>query len=197
MRSWAVRKLFYALLFVIAVLAGCDSSGDKKLPSADIALPKSTAVVGMYPVFAEDTTFIIDPELDSLTARLQTSTLAETKNQLNIPVFIRNFLDTLWNGFSLANYGEPWQEGCTVMPDEPTRELVYFAHNAELALMSYNSGGWGKTNHILIMELENSAVTSYWHGYGNDSLHTEAAIISFLNSNDGIHRKTDHRLSYP
>jgi hypothetical protein len=132
----------------------------------------------------------------------------KTKNSVqDIPVFIKTFLDSLADTFSIANPGEDWKCCCTspmemdystqkktVDPKTgdtiytvsmkekyvPLRELTYLGIGRNTAVMTYHTGGWGVMEHILIIRFEGEKIVDFRHGNVEKDIATKAAIIQYL-----------------
>ena len=132
-----------------------------------------SSVDGKYQI---DTSAILNNNnLQQLIEDLEKTELAEKKTVAEIPSFLKTFLDSLTDGFSIANPSEDWQVGCTslTMVDEkgnvinqetPKRQLIYFGLGQDLALMTYYTGGFGKSEHILIFKFKGNKILDFWCG---------------------------------
>lgn len=173
------------IVLVSICLGGCDSSQTVTYSDQDtLATPKdvlSQIPFGNLPV---DTTNY--PELRANVKRLvndiQSASLLEKSTVQLIPNYILNYMDTVSNGFTIANPDEEWQVGCTVDKPLPSRQLIYFAMSDEIAVMTYRTGGWGVCGHLAVFEIENSTVKNSWIQYAPDTLDSKKDIIAFLNT---------------
>lgn len=168
-----------------------------------------------------DSKYIIDTSailnnsnLLSLIADLEKSDLDEKKTVAEIPSFIKTFLDSLTDNFSIANPGEVWKVGCTspmeidnstqkksIDPktgdtiitvsiktkDVPTRQLVYFGLGKDIALMTYYTGGIGKSEHIIIIKFDDNKIVDFWCGNILIDLTNKAEILKYLKDNKDKH----------
>jgi hypothetical protein len=62
----------------------------------------------------------------------------------------------------------------------PRRSLQHLSISDDLVLMTYLSGGIGVSDHLIIIEYNDSLVTDFWHCNTLSSLKTEEDIIRFL-----------------
>ncbi len=143
----------------------------------------------------------------SLARNIQSSSLSEKKTVQQIPRYILAYMDSAFNGFTIANANEEWQVGCVVVGksitekvyDEktgdttllthydrsqplPSYQFIYYGMNNNMAVLAYRSGGWGVCGHLAIFELENSTVIGSWIQYAPDTLNSKQDIITFLNT---------------
>lgn len=209
-------KWIYALLFhlPLACFTDCTSNNDHSQPAT------SDSAVAQPISFADEKyppNIPLSEQLQSMIDELETSSLTGKKTVNEIPTFIRTFLDSLTGGFSMANPGEEFQQGCiadyiivqekaidpktgdsitieTTIPPPPSRQLIFFGMTNKIALMSYYSGGFATCTHIMIIRFNNSEVTDYWHGYGEGDLTNKQEIVSYLKVETALHRRIDASL---
>jgi len=102
----------------------------------------------------------------------------------SIPPFINDFLKCSQGGeFTIANPGEKWQVGDVIIEDLPRRQLIFFGLSDSIALMTYYTGGIGKSEHILIFKIENKIITDFWCGDVLADLLDKAKVIKYLKKN--------------
>jgi hypothetical protein len=187
---------------IILLVGGCDNSEVSNMSSQD----SSDSVSVTIPYSRLPDTVVLNEEHKKLFQELNTSILTEIKTVSEIPEYITAYLDSTQGGFDIANPGEEWQEGCIVQgksiqtsqldsstgivtvttsfdPTQPLpwRQLVYFGMNDNIALMAYNSGGWGKSEHLIILKLSNNHVLYEWHETAPAELNNKEDILDFLN----------------
>ena len=118
-------------------------------------------------------------------------------NIKDFPDFIKIFLDSLSSGnFSIANPNENFKAGCTSLTirnekgniislDEnlPNRQLIYFGLGKDIALMTYYTGGIGKSEHILILKYKGKSIIDFWCGNVLVDLKTKDEVLKFLKTN--------------
>lgn len=133
--------------------------------------------------------------LQQLIADIEKTEFVEKKTVAEIPIFIYSLLDSLTGDFSIANSGEDWQVGCTsmILVDDgkgkitiekpPKRQLIYFGLGQDLALMTYYTGGYGKSEHILIFKFENNNILDFWCGNVLEDVKSKSEILNYLKEN--------------
>lgn len=85
-------------------------------------------------------------------------------NQL--PFYIKQYLDSLAGGkFLIANPGQPYAKGCTVMPDQPRCQLIEASIGNNTFTMRYWQGGIALHESLLTMEVHNDQVISWSQVY--------------------------------
>jgi hypothetical protein len=156
----------------------------------------------------DTTTILTNKNLQPLIDYLDTAELNEKKSISEIPVFIKVFLDSLTNNFSIANPGEDWQVGCTVIGKQikkkiydkttgdtlieiafdnsqslPSRQLIYLGLGQDIALITYYSGGIGKIEHVLILKFDKEIITDFWCGTIGSDIKDKDVILKFLKEN--------------
>ena len=159
--------------------------------------------------FVIDTNAILNNNnLQSLIDDLEKTDLTEKSKIAEIPSFIKSFLDSLTGNFSIANPDEDWQVGCVVMGKQiqkkiydketgdtliqvtfdnsqplPSRQLVYFGLGKDIALMTYYTGGIGKSEHILIFKFESNKILDFWCGNILTDVANKTEILKYLKAN--------------
>lgn len=191
---------------------GCSNSTTKQ---EGIALAKQTPDNYESNVSVVNGKFVIDTNailnnnnLQSLIEELEKTDLTEKKTVAEIPSFIKSFLDSLTDNFSIANPDEDWQVGCVVMGKEiqkkvydkktgdtliqitfdnshplPSRQLIYFGLGKDIALMTYYTGGIGKSEHIIIIKFDNTTFVDFWCGNILTDVKNKAEILKYLKEN--------------
>ncbi len=198
----------------ITTFGACSNSKNPQDESA--LLKKSTdsyvgnisLVDGKYQI---DTNAILNNKnLQQLIDDLENADLKQKKTVIEIPSFIKSFLDSLTNNYSIANPGEDWKVGCTPLmeidystqkknvdpktgdtvmtvsmktKDVPTRQLIYFGVSSNIALMTYYTGGIGKSVHILIIKFDKTKIVDFWCGNILTDITNKEEIIQYLNEN--------------
>ena len=79
-----------------------------------------------------------------------------------VPAFIRQYLDTLVKGkYLIANPGESYSAGCTVMEGEPNKQLIEASIDQYVFKMKYWQGGIALMKCLLTLTLDENEVTGY------------------------------------
>jgi hypothetical protein len=198
-------KLISALC--IFMLIACNKSINQQNESSDY----TSNIVWINGRYGIDTNAILNNNnLQYFITELANADLSDKKTVAEIPSFIQSFLENLTGDFSIANPGEEWKVGCTgpmetdssfeqkqvdsktgdtlvtVMwkpKDVPSRQLIYLGIGNNIALMTYYTGGIGKSEHILIIKFDHENITDFWCGNILTDVTTKTDIIKFLKEN--------------
>ena len=202
--------------FIITTFWACSNSTAQKDVSA---WDKKTADNFESNISVVNGRFVIDTNailnnnnLQTLIEELEKTELVEKKTVAEIPSFIKSFLDSLTDNFSIANAGEDWQVGCVIMGKQiqkkvydektgdtliqvtfdnsqprPSRQLVYFGLGKDIALMAYYTGGFGKSEHILIIKFDDKKIVDFWCGNILTDVTNTTEILKYLNDNKDKH----------
>ncbi len=198
------------LLFGALAMYCCDDELTQQelqvIPKKKVAKYKSNIsyVDGKYIL---DTSAILNNNnLTQLLGELEKSVLSEKKKVSEIPHFIKTFLDSATSGFSIANPGEDWQVGCVTMTEYkekkvinektgdttivvtfskplPGRQLIYLGIGDIITLLTYATGGIGRSEHVLIIKHNDSKIVDFWCGQGVYDLTDKAKILKRLKEN--------------
>ena len=135
-----------------------------------------------------DTAIILtNQNLQPLINDLDKTTLSTHNDTKDIPDFIRTFLNNLTGSdFSIASPGENWQVGCCVNPEEKlaSRQLVYLGLGSDIVLFSYFTGGFGKSEHVLIIKFKDKKIVDFWSGNVMVDLNNKKDILEYLKANE-------------
>lgn len=106
-----------------------------------------------------------------------------------IPNPVMKFLKCTHGGsFTIANPGEEWKEGCTVLDEGlPDRELVFIAKNDCLVLLVHYIGGIAKSEHLLIFRLRDETITDFWCGVSGIDINSFDQVLDYLEENKDQH----------
>ncbi len=209
-----MKELPHLILgFILFVQLGCNNSTLRQNEVLnDLDSPINIESNIRRPFTVNTDTELLNKYLKQSIEILDKSALREIRTVQNIPKYILAFLDSIENGFEIANPGEEWQEGCIVTgksvqttiydnktgdstiltsfdPTQPLpwRQLVYFGLGNEIALMAYFTGGFGKSENIVILNLKNEKVVSYWTASVSPEVTTKEDILDFLLVNKDKH----------
>ncbi len=177
----AMRIIFFLILTTFWT-CGTSPSPQRNRNSEnqiDNSLSSITFIDGHYQI---DTAFILsNKNLKKLIKSLENTDLAEKKSVSEIPIFIKTFLDEFTDSFSIANPVEEWQDGCIIEnPPLPARQLIYLGLGSDIALMTFYSGGWGITEHILILTYKDNKILDFWCGNGMSDHSNKLEILNYL-----------------
>jgi hypothetical protein len=67
--------------------------------------------------------------------------------------------------------------------DVPTRQLVYFGSGKDIGVMTYYTGGIGKSEHIIIIKFDDNKIVDFWCGKIFTDLTNKAEILKYLKDN--------------
>lgn len=211
-----IKKTKIFLWLLIVTLWACISQKSQESQSTlnEIGVSKYESNISIVDgKFVIDTNAILNNNnLSLLIDKLEKTELKEKKSIGEIPLFIKSFLDSLTQNFSIANPGEDWQEGCVVLGKEnqqkvhnekigdtmipigidnsqllPRRQLIYFGLGKDIALMTYYTGGFGKSEHIFIIKFEKTQILDFWCGNILNDLSNKKEILEFLKKNKDKH----------
>ena len=180
------NQLIIIGLFIYNLFACSDSPKQKKkfkkVESINkISVSNKTPEKGNYLIDKND--ILTNRNLDSLINIIEKSEIKEIKTVREIPFFIKNFLNSRTGDFSIANPGEDWNIGCDEDEQLPSRELVYLGIASNIALMTYFTGGFGKSELILIMKLNKCKIVNYWCCSTIKDLYNKKEIIDYIKVN--------------
>ncbi|MEO6903988.1 MAG: hypothetical protein ABI315_12700 [Bacteroidia bacterium] len=65
----------------------------------------------------------------------------------------------------------------------PKRQLIYFGLGQDLALMTYYTGGIGKSEHILIFKFKDNKILDFWCGNISTDVTNKLEILNYLKTN--------------
>ena len=118
---------------------------------------------------------------EKLIAIIETENLTDKKTVVEIPNFIKLFLDgtTSNNTFDIANPDEEWQEGgwvngfdkekkniaqaiSSIAKPFPSKQLIYCGIGKNTALISYYIGGIKKIQNNIIIKFEGEKIVDLW-----------------------------------
>lgn len=192
---------------MIAILSSCENTVESETP---INKPSITSVSTVDGSFKVDTHVInAGQNFGALMIDLEKSTLIEKKTMAGVPDFIKAFLDSISydKSFDIANPGEDWQVGCTtdlgnqiqtkIYDKEkkdtvmmiswdgigkrlPSKQLVYFGLGKNIALLSYFTGGIGKSQHVNIIKFNSDKIVDFWFEMGIPFGSTKNELIKYI-----------------
>jgi hypothetical protein len=183
-RMTTTMKIIIGL--ILTTFWACNSTTHKDNQATDNGIQNNsvsiiTFIDGHYQI--DTTTILTNNNLQPLIDNLEKSDLTEKKTVSETPIFIKSFLDNLTDSFSIANPGENWQVGCIIDEPLPARQLIYFGLGSEMALMTYYTGGIGKSEHILIFKFNENKIIDFWCGNILTDVTDKTEIINYLKTN--------------
>ena len=178
--------------FILAATLACNNLtskqnlSDKKIK--EIANHPKGIIIDSSRIKIDTTVILSNQNLIPLIDDLDKSTLIEKNKIKDIPPFIKTILNRLTkDNFSIANPGEKWQATDVILEELPARQLIYLGIGDNITLLTYYTGGVGKSEHILIFKYQNKQITDFWCGNVLKNLKTKTEIINFLRINQDKH----------
>lgn len=178
------------ILLILSLLFACNFTEKQSTGRNDMYITKAIddtlkTTIGKQEKPVLDTMAILtNKNLPSLLKAFQNQELNEIDKYHSIPDFIKTYLNQIVEGdFNIANKEEEWQATDLVIKNLPSRQLIYFGYNQNIALMAYNKGGVGKSECILIFKLNNKTVTDFWCGNVLVELSNKEEILDYIKEN--------------
>jgi hypothetical protein len=142
--------------------------------------------------FAIDTAKILTNEnLDNFVQCLRTDTFQIFGDKDAIPKYVKKQLDRLTKGFSIANPNQDWQCCCTSPRRLPERQLNFLAKSKDVLVLTYKTGGWGISTHLLMIRFDNDKILDLWSGYCWTDITKVDEIVSYIDET----RKSNRELN--
>ena len=157
---------FYLLIFIT-----CFSHSIKAQNNCDSIVDKGTL-------------FTIK-NLNEYVYKLQNDTFSVYHKKKAIPVCIKKQLDCIIGDFSIANPGRSFQISCVSSSKLPKRGLVFLAKNKNLIVLSYFTGGFGISKHLLIIKYQNDKIVDLWTCSAGSTSNIDSikGIVSYILNN--------------
>jgi len=131
--------------------------------------------------FSLDTTSILlNKTLDNFLLKLQSDSFITFNDKKAIPGFVKNQLNCLSGDFSIANPDQQYQAGCVVIKKLPGRKLLYLAKSNDMLIMTYLTGGWGVSTHILFIKFTCNKIIDLWTGVCLKDLKSKTDILTYI-----------------
>lgn len=131
--------------------------------------------------FTIDTAKILSNEnLDDFIQSIKTGTFQISIDKNAIPKHIKKQLDRLTKGFSIGNPNQDWQCCCTSPRRLPERQLNFLAKSKDILAMTYKTGGFGVSTHLLLIRFENNKIIDLWTGYCWADIGKVSDIVSYI-----------------
>ncbi len=173
-------------LFLNSLFSCSESPKQKKKIKKVESINKISVQIKTPPkeTYKIDTNNILtNKNLESLIRIIKKSELKEIKTVNEIPFFIKNFLNSITSDFSIANPEEDWNISCDEDEQLPSRQLVYFGIGSNIVLMTYFTGGFGKSEHILIIKFNKTKIVDFWCGSSLKDLYNKNEILNYIKIN--------------
>jgi hypothetical protein len=178
-----IQQLLLGLFLTFLFACNSSSHSNQQVQTADTNRLTSISLDGNK--YQIDTAMILtNQNLQPLINDLDKAVLKTHNNTKDLPDFIKTFLDSLTGSdFSIANPGEDWQVGCVVIEKLPARQLVYLGLGDDIAMLSYFTGGIGKSEHVLIIKFADKNILDFWCGNVLVDLDNKKDILEYLKTN--------------
>ncbi|MGG9963448.1 hypothetical protein [Ferruginibacter sp. SUN106] len=129
-----------------------------------------------------DTSKILSNEnLDPFIQKLSTDSFTNFTDKKAIPKFIKKQLDAIAHDFSIANPNENYRCCCMSSQKLPARKLQFLSVSNNVLAMTYLTGGWGVSSHLLLIRFEQNKIVDLWTGYYSNEVNGVADIVKYLN----------------
>lgn len=152
---------------------------------------------GQVPVrFKFDTARVyLNENLDDFLSEIEKSHLSDYNDKNAIPVSLKEQLELITHGFSMANPNEEYRCCCTSAQSLPYRKLLFLSLNKDLLIMTYLTGGIGVSTHILFVRFRDNNIQDIWNAQSFEELKSKRNIIKFIKKNrnnlDRLHPNFD------
>ena len=131
--------------------------------------------------FTIDTAKILNNEnLEDFVQGLKTDTFQIFADKDAIPKHVKKQLDRLTKRFSIANPNQNWQCCCTSPRRLPERQLIFLAKSKDVLVMTYKTGGFGVSTHLLLIRFDNDKIIDLWTGYCWADVSKVDDIVSYI-----------------
>lgn len=192
-------KLILILIFLLTTFNLTSSQKNVKADKSNISLIKGKYVLDTFKILDNN-------NLDILIEELEQTELIEKQKVNEIPTFIIKLLKNLNNDFSIVGVGEEYSSGCTsdryytqikkydkktgdtIIQNKfgapiPRRQLTYLGFSDNIALMTFYTGGFTRTHHVMIFKLKNTKIIDFWCGYLYEDKNNKNDILNYLKVN--------------
>ena len=131
----------------------------------------------------DTTRILLNQGLDDFISKIETAEFKSYSDYCLIPELIRGPLDCLTNNFSIAKPNEEFRCCCTSSRLLPKRKLVYLGLSKNIFMMTYLTGGFAVSTHILLIKYDNERILDMWTGMGENDLTSKEAVLTFVKKN--------------
>jgi len=119
--------------------------------------------------------------LYSILSKIDTTGFAISHNKKDIPALIKKELKCLGNGFTLANPGKKYDATDVYTgPNVPSRQLIFMATGKNFFMMTYNHGGIGWHQHIVLVQFENNRIIHLWTSQAIGDLNSATEVLYYI-----------------
>jgi hypothetical protein len=134
---------------------------------------------------------LLNENLDKFLSKLQTDRFTTLNDKNAIPKNVKKELDCLTKKFSIANPDQEYACCCTSSGKLPRRKLIFLSKSQDMLVLTYLTGGFGVSTHLLFIQFDNDKIIDLWTGFGSQSLKSNKDIENFIkerrNKEWGLH----------
>ncbi|MFT3679930.1 MAG: hypothetical protein QM791_06635 [Ferruginibacter sp.] len=131
--------------------------------------------------FIIDTAKILSNQnLDGFIQSLKKDTFQISPDKNAIPKHIKKQLDKLAKGFSIGNPNQDWQCCCTSSERLPERQMNFLARSKDVLVLTYKTGGFGVSTHLLLIRFDKDKILDLWSGYCWADVSKVSDIVSYI-----------------
>ena len=123
---------------------------------------------------------LLNENLDKFISKLQTEKFTVYNNKNEIPKSVKKSLDCLTKKFSIANPNQEYACCCTSSAKLPRRKLLFLSKSEDILVMTYLTGGFGVSTHLVFIQFDNDKIIDLWAGHGSESLKSNKEIEQFI-----------------
>ena len=151
---------------------------------------KCNFVINEKKIFAKE-------NLDYFLKKIESKSFHTFNNGSAIPKHIKKELDCITGNFSIADKNQKYHDSCFNEGNLAKRQILFFAKNKELIILTYATGGDGSTTHYLFLEYNSKEILNLWSGMtmGISSQKSLNEIIDFINRYRDTPEMSDNYLS--
>jgi hypothetical protein len=182
-----MRKSFFFIFFTLAVVKAY-----AQIPSASKNPDTSKRFCGIIQnariVKIDEKVILKNENLQPFINDLRSQPLVLSNKIDDIPGFVKSFLKRLCGGrFTITNPGADWNCCCARDKNKPDRRLICVGRNSNIFVMSYETGGISKTNHLILLRYDGNKITDFWTGFVSEYFKSKDDIVQYLTVNKDKH----------
>ena len=141
-------------------------------------------------IFKIDTAKILANEnLDTFVQILMTDTFQIFSDVNAIPILVGKQLSSLTNGFSITNSDRLYRCCCTSPLSLPKRQLSFLAKSKDVLVMTYKTGGFVVSTHLLLIRFNDKKIVDLWSGHCRGGIKHVDEVVSYIEDSRRNNRK--------
>lgn len=121
----------------------------------------------------------LSENLDTFVLKLQTEKFTTYNNKDAIPKSVKETLDCLTKKFSIANPNQEYACCCTSSDRLPRRKLIFLSKSKDMLVMTYLTGGFATSTHLLFVQFDDEKIIDLWTSYCPENFKSNKDIIKF------------------